>query len=169
MQTDEREVISYETERNKLKEDIRVNIKSANTITIVMLIIALMIQFFASAIGDKSYWQIMIWIGAMIAPAICYISVLQMNLIVKKGYFGIVNDTLEKIERDHVNWFSRRDSLKDIFYFRKCGKYVTYERNTMPYASEGDGYYIVIFQMRKIKIMRLYNKKLYRMEEDSDS
>ena len=168
MKTDEREIISFETERIKLKKDIKDGLKSVNVVTFIMLMGALLIQFIATATGDRSYWQIMIWVGAMILPAILYTYTIKMYITVNKGYFGIVDDTLEKIERDKVNWFAKRESLYDVFYFRRCGKYVTYDCNSMPYASEGDGYYVVIFQMRKIKIARVYNKKLYRMEEDID-
>ena len=167
MKTDEREVISLASAKGELEKQTKELLHSANVFLIVGLLLGAFPQFLAMVLGDKSIWQILIWIVVMLPCVALYCDYFYNRHIIKQGYFGIVTDTLEKIERDKLRWLSRRDSLKDVFHFRRCGKYVTYTLNTMPYASEGDTYYLLIIQTSKIKIIKPYSSKIYRLEEDN--
>lgn len=167
MKSDEREVINLASAKRELEKQTKDLLHTANVFLIVGLLMGGMMQFFISVIGDKSFWSVLVWI-IVLFPCVCfYVGYLHYNHIVKHEYFGIVTDTLEKIERDKVNWLSKRDSLKDVFHFRRCGKFVIYTPNTMPYASEGDTYYLLIVQTGKIKIIKPYSAKIYRLEEDN--
>ena len=167
MKTDEREVINLASAKRELEKQTKELLHSANVFLIIGLLLGALPQFLAMVLGDKSIWQILVWVITLF-PCVCfYIGYLHYNHIVKHEYFGIVTDTLEKIERDKFNGLSQRYSLKDVFHFRRCGKFVTYTPNTMPYASEGDTYYILIVQTGKIKIIKPYSAKIYRLEEDN--
>lgn len=167
MKSDEREVINLASAKRELEKQTKDLLHTANVFLIVGLLMGGMMQFFISVIGDKSFWSVLVWI-IVLFPCVCfYVGYLHYNHIVKHEYFGIVTDTLEKIERDKVNWLSKRDSLKDVFHFRRCGKFVISTPNTMPYASEGDTYYLLIVQTGKIKIIKPYSAKIYRLEEDN--
>ena len=167
MKTDEREVINLARAKRELEKQTKDLLHTANVFLIVGLLMGGMMQFFISVIGDKFFWSVLVWI-IVLFPCVCfYIGYLHYNHIVKHEYFGIVTDTLEKIERDKVNWLATRDSIKDVFHFRRCGKFVPNKLNTMPYASEGDTYYLLIVQTGKIKIIKLYSAKIYRLEEDN--
>lgn len=167
MNTDEREVISLDVAKRELEKMCKDLLHTANVFLFVGLLMGGMMQFFISAIGDKSFWQILIWIVTMLPCVALYCDYFRFRYIVKHEYFGIVTDTLEKIERDQINWLSRRDSLKDVFHFKRCGKFVPHALNTMPYASEGDTYYILIIQTSKIKIVKPYSDKIYRLEQNN--
>ena len=167
MKTDEREVINLESAKRELEKQTKELLHSANEFLIVGLLLGAFPQFLAIVIDDNSFWPILVWIVTMLPCVALYCDYFRFRYIVKHEYFGIVTDTLEKIERDKLNWLSRRDSLKDVFHFRRCGKFVPNKLNTMPYASEGDTYYILIVQTSKIKIIKPYSAKIYRLEEDN--
>ena len=167
MKTDEREAINLESAKRELEKQTKDLLHTANVFLIVGLLLGAFPQFLAIVIGEKSFWPILVWVITLFPCALFYGGYFHYKHIVKHEYFGIVTDTLEKIERDKLNWLSRRDSLKDVFHFRRCGKFVPNKLNTMPYASEGDTYYILIIQTSKIKIIKPYSAKIYRLEEDN--
>lgn len=166
MQTDEREVISFESAKRELEKQCKDLLHTANVFLIVGLLMGATMQFFISAMGGVLFWAVIIWIIVLFPCTCFYVGYLHYKYIVKHGYFGLVTDTLEKIERDKVNWLARRYGTRDVFRFRRCGKYVTFDRNSMPYATEGDTYYLLICQTTKIKIIKLYSDKIYRLEDD---
>ena len=149
MQTDEREVISFESAKRELEKQCKDLLHTANVFLIVGLLMGAMMQFFISAIGGD-FWAVIIWIIVLFPCTCFYVGYLHYKYIVKHEYFGIVTDTLEKIERDKVNWLARREGTRDVFHFKRCGKFVIYTHNTMPYATEGDTYYLLIVQTNKI-------------------
>jgi len=101
----------------------------------------------------------------------------KKSSMAKSGRFRIEKDELlRKVKDETVSKRTRRSFLKwqrtviteDVFYFAKYGRYVLGTKNgsAFEYSSEGDEFYVVVYDAKKPRPELIFNSKIYDYKQD---
>ena len=108
--------------------------------------------------------------GGPLVLEICVITDLCCRIYdLKKGNFTIVEDTLAQIVIGEAvkRFWHKHTHYYDVFYFKYSGRYVISEprKKLLEFSSEGDKFYIVVFNRKKQEPLLVYHANIYEWKE----
>lgn len=112
------------------------------------------------------------FLAALVAACVGYfvyylvVNILLRIILVKRGRFAIVEDTLTALaEEESIHYYSRRTHVKieQVFYFENHGRYVTtpLDGSQYSYSNVGDRFYVVILGVKRPQVLRVFNTRVY--------
>ena len=110
-------------------------------------------------------WIFAVAIAVFVGYFLCYLIVnfYFHMLLVKRGQFAVVEDTLltiteEEQIRAHRQHFHVK--LEKVFYFENHGRHVV-TGSVFEYSSVGDRFYVVISTGKRPRILQVYHTRVY--------